>query len=184
MQSTNVLDWDGKLVGTYLRTVETRDGAMLLIEREAQLGGGTIVVPMRSIEEPVTAWHLAYSELSIREAPPYSANVDLHAYFEYWKRLGSDDFNRSMGEFLPSGSGPVQTDAEVPDRLLWEAVCARLRGTDGVFSHLITVSVNRSTVLLEGFQNDTIARLAAAQAAAGVPGVKEIVNMLVIRTLV
>ena len=43
------------------------------------------------------------------------------------------------------------------------------------------MSVNRGTVLLEGYQNDTPERLAAAEAAAAVPGVKEIVNMLVIR---
>jgi hypothetical protein len=36
---------------------------------------------------------------------------------------------------------------------------------------------------LEGYQSDTPARLAAAQAAASVPGVKEIINMLVIRPL-
>ena len=41
------------------------------------------------------------------------------------------------------------------------------------------VSVKRGTVLLEGYQMDTPARLAAAS----VPGVKEVVNMLVIRVL-
>jgi len=39
--------------------------------------------------------------------------------------------------------------------------------------------VKRGTVLLEGYQIDTPARLAAAEAAASVPGVKEIINMLV-----
>ena len=77
------------------------------------------------------------------------------------------------------------SDVEIPDDLLQEAVTAALRnaGGAGVDHHLVQVSVKRGTVLLEGYQSDTPARLAAAEAAARVPGVKEIVNMLVIRAL-
>jgi osmotically-inducible protein OsmY len=49
--------------------------------------------------------------------------------------------------------------------------------------YLAHVSVKRGTVLLEGYQDDTPGRLAAAEAAASVPGVKEVINMLVIRTV-
>jgi len=157
---------------------------MLFLAREERLGGGIIIIPIRSTSKSDDAWHLAYSELSVREAPPYSPNVDLHAYFAFWERLGTDDFNRSMGEYMPSGSGPVDSTAEVPDGLLRDAVMAALRHSEGVLPHLIAVSVKAGTVLLEGFQGDTPARLSAAQAVAKVPGVKEIVNMLVIRSLV
>ena len=90
-----------------------------------------------------------------------------------------------MDEYMPTGSGPVLSDVDVPDDRLQEAVTAALReATDtGVDYHLVHVSVNRGTVLLEGYQNDTPGRLAAAEAAASVPGVKEIINMLVIRAL-
>jgi osmotically-inducible protein OsmY len=50
-----------------------------------------------------------------------------------------------------------------------------------VSPHPIEVTVRNGTVLLEGYQNDTLARLAAGQAAATVPGVREIVNMIVVR---
>lgn len=185
MQPTQVLGADGQQVGTYQRTVDTPDGEMMLIAREERLGGGTIVMPASEAGEPNGAWHLPYDELSIREAPPYSPNVDLHAYFEFWERLGTGNFNMTMAEFLPTGSGPVRSDADVPDDCLQEAVTAALHEAAGrgVNHHLVRVSVKRGTVLLEGYQNDTPARLAAAEAAASVPGVKEIIDMLVIRAL-
>jgi hypothetical protein len=180
-----VLDTDGQQIGTYERTVDTPDGAMMLIARAEQLGGGTIVVPASEAGEPDDAWHLSYGELSIREAPPYSPDVDLHAYFEYWKRLGTGNYNDSMSEYMPTGSGPVLSDVHVSDDRLLEAVNAAIRQAagKGVDHYLVRVSVKRGTVLLEGYQNDTPGRLAAAEAAASVPGVKEIVNMLVIRPL-
>jgi hypothetical protein len=162
------------------------EGEILLIAREERLGGGTIVVPAREADDPDGAWRLPYNELAIREAPPYSPNVELHAYFEYWKRLGAGDYNNSADEYMPTGSGPVisQSDVlDVPDDRLQDAVIAALREDREVDYHLVRVSVKRGTVLLEGYQSDTPARLAAAQAATSVPGVKEIINMLVIRAL-
>ncbi len=185
MEPTRVLDMEGQSIGEYQRSVDSPDGGMLLIGREERLGGGTIVVPARAAGEPDSVWRLPYGELSIREAPPYSPNVDLHAYFEYWKRLGADDFNGSANEYVPTGSGPVRSDAIVPDEILQKEVTDALReaARRGVDYHLARVSVNRGTVLLEGYQPDTSGRLAAATATASVPGVREIVNMLVIRSL-
>jgi osmotically-inducible protein OsmY len=185
MPPTKVLDSDGQQVGTYQRSVATPDGAMLLIAREERFGGGTIVVPAREADAQDGAWRLSYGELSICEAPPYSPNVDLHAYFEFWERLGTSNSNVSISAYLSSGSGPVQSEVEVPDDRLQEAVTAALReaGDRGVDHYLVQASVKRGTVLLEGYQIDTPARLAAAEAAASVPGVKEIINMLVIRPL-
>jgi len=185
MKPIQVFDVDGQQIGTYQRSIDTPDGAMLLIARENPLGGGTIVVPGREADKTESAWSLPYGGLSIREAPPYSPNVDLHAYFVFWERLGAANFSSSMDEYMPTGSGPVLSDVEVPDDLLQQAVTAALRnaGGAGVDHHLVQVSVKRGTVLLEGYQPDTPARLAAAEAAARVPGVKEIVNMLVIRAL-
>lgn len=183
MQPTQVLDWNGEQAGTYLRRVDTPDGALLLIARDERLGGGTIVILAHNAGEPDDAWHLPYGELSLREAPPYSPNVNLHAYFEFWERLGTANFNLSMAEYMPSGSGLVQSDVEVPDDRLQAVVTAALREVTGIYPHLITVSVKHGTVLLEGYQNDTPGRLAAAKAAASVPGVKEIINMLVIRAI-
>ena len=58
------------------------------------------------------------------------------------------------------------------------------REAGGCGNHrLARVSVKRGTVLLEGYQNDIPGRLAAAEAAASVPGVKEIINMLIIRAV-
>lgn len=185
MPPTQVLDADGQQVGTFQRSVDTPDGEMMLITREERLGGGTIVVPAREAGEPDGAWHLSYGELSVREAPPYSPNVDLHAYFEFWERLGVRNISSSVAEYMSTGSGPVQSDVEVPDARLQEAVIAALReaASGGVNRHLVRVSVKRGTVLLEGYQNDTPERLAAAKAAASVPGVKEIINMLVVCAL-
>ena len=185
MPLIQVLDTDGQQVGTYQRNVDTPDGEMMLIAREERLGGGTIVVPGFEADESDGTWRLPYGELSIREAPPYSPNVELHAYFEFWKRLGTGNFNGSMDEYMPAGSGPVLSDVDIPDDRLQEAVTDALReaANAGVDYHLAQVSVNRGTVLLEGYQFDTPGRLAAAKAAASVPGVKEIINMLVIRAL-
>jgi hypothetical protein len=156
---------------------------MLLIARDERFGGGTIVVPAHEAEEQEDAWRLYYSELSVLEAPPYSPNVDLHAYFEFWERLAGRNMNSSPSQYMTSGSGPVQSEVEVPDDRLQEAVTAALREAADVASHLVTTSVKQGTVLLEGYQEETSARLAAAQAAASVPGVKEVINMLVIRAL-
>jgi|GEM_PF-1796407 len=185
MQPTQVLDVDGQQVGMYLHSVDTPDGEMLLIARERSLGGDTIVVPAREADEEDGAWHLSYGGLSIREAPPYSPNVDMHAYFAFWERLGAGNFNISADAYMSTGSGPVLSDVDVPDDRLQEAVTSALREATGgrVNSYLARVSVHQGTVLLEGYQNDIQARLAAAEAVARVPGVKEIINMLVIRAL-
>jgi len=65
-----------------------------------------------------------------------------------------------------------------------KAVIAALRDAGGcVNRHLVRVSVKHGTVLLEGYHNDTPGRLAAAEAAASVPRVKEIIDMLMIRAV-
>ena len=45
MQPTQAFDRDGQQVGTYLRSIDTPDGEMLLIAREERLGGGSVVTP-------------------------------------------------------------------------------------------------------------------------------------------
>ena len=184
MEPTQVFDSEGQCVGTYQRSIGTPDGQMMLIDRNERLGGGTIVVPERQAEEQDARWQLPYGELSMREAPPYSPNVDLSAYFAFWERLGSSNTNSSLSEYVPTGSGPVPCTMDVPDDDLREAVTAVLDESGGVVNlHTLQVSVKRGTVLLEGYQNDTTGRRGAAKAAASVLGVKEIVNMLVIRPM-
>ena len=184
MEPTQVFDSEGQCVGTYQRSIGTPDGQMMLIDRNERLGGGTIVVPERQAEEQDARWQLPYGELSMREAPPYSPNVDLSAYFAFWERLGSSNTNSSLSEYVPTGSGPVPSDWDVPDGDLREAVTAVLHESGGLVNlHTLQVSVKRGTVLLEGYQNDTTGRRGAAKAAASVLGVKEIVNMLVIRPM-
>lgn len=185
MQPTQVFDTNGQQVGTYRRSVDTPDGEMLLIARDNRLGGDTIVLPRAQASESDGTWHLSYGELSIHEAPPYSPNVDMHAYFAFWKRLGAGNSSSSADEYMPTGSGLVVSTVDVPDDFLQGAVTAALREAagEGIDYHLVQVSVNRGTVLLEGYQNDTTGRLAAAKVAARVSGVKEIINMLVIRAL-
>ena len=184
MEPTQVFDSEGQCVGTYQRSIGTPDGQMMLIDRNERLGGGTIVVPERQVDEEGTRWRLPYGELSMREAPPYSPNVDLRAYFAFWERLGSSNTNSSLSEYVPTGSGPVPFTGDVPDSDLREAVTAVLHESGGLVNlHTLQVSVKRGTVLLEGYQNDTTGRRGAAEAAASVLGVKEIVNMLVIRPM-
>ncbi|MFT5365739.1 MAG: hypothetical protein ACI8V2_000680 [Candidatus Latescibacterota bacterium] len=184
MQSTQVLDAKGQQVGTYLSSHDTPDGEMMLIAREGRFGGGRIVVPASEVRRENDAWHLPYSELSIHEAPLYSSNVAMHAYFEFWKRLGTSNVNNLMIQSLPMGSGSVSSDVDVPDTPLQEAVIAAVQKVGGgMDAHLVHVCVKRGTILLEGYQNDTPGRLVVAEAAASVPGVKEIVNMLVIRSI-
>lgn len=185
MEHAEVLDVDGQQVGIFKNKVDTPDGEMLLVARGDRFGGGTIVVPARQADQIDDTWRLSYDELSIREAPPYSMNVGFHAYFEFWERLGAGNYNSSVAEYMPTGSGLVKSDVDVPDDRIQEEVTDALREVaDGsVDYHLVRVSVKNGTVLLEGYQNDTPGRLAAAEATASVPGVKEIVNMLVIRAL-
>jgi len=93
----------------------TRRRRAAVIAREERFGGGTIVVPAHEADEQDGAWSLPYGELSMCEAPPYSPNVDLHAYFEFWERLGTSNTNVSIAAYMPSGNGPVQSEVEVPD---------------------------------------------------------------------
>jgi hypothetical protein len=173
---------DGRRIGTCRSGAQARDGLLLLIEREERLGGGTIAVPAKEAGEPERdGWHLPYGELSIREAPPYSPNVDLNAYLLFWERLGAANYNLAADEYTPTGSGPVDSERTVPDGQIRAAVESALR--EGLDYHLIQVDVHNGTVLLQGYERDTPRRLQAAQAAASVPGVKEVINMLVIRPL-
>ena len=186
MPDTQVMDADGQTAGTYRRTVDTPEGKVMLIARDERLGGGTIVVPARDAEVVNGACSLAFGSVSIREAPPYSPNVDLNAYVDYWKRLGASNYTISLAEYMPTGSGSVPSEVDVRDDFLLQEVSAALRDDAAgrsVNSHLVKVSVQQGTVLLEGYQNDTQGRLDAAAAAASVPGVKEVVNMLVIRAI-
>jgi hypothetical protein len=182
-QPKRVIDADGQDIGVYVRRVDTAKGEAVLIQRAERLGGGTIVLPARDLEQRGEEWVAPYEDLSILEAPPYSPNVELDAYLDFWKRLGTSNMMSSVSEFLSTGSGPVESGQDVPDAQIEEMVNERLRDASdkGVDHYLVSVSVNNGTVLLEGYQSDTPARLAAAQAAASVPGVKEIVNMLAIR---
>jgi len=185
MNTSQVFDEDGQDIGSFLESIYTRDGDMILIDRDSRYGGGTIVVSAAQATQSKSGWILPYGELSIREAPPYSLNVDLHSYFEFWRRLGAKNTNISATSFMSTGSGPVQSDVNVSDGWIRDQVESALREASGssVSYDLIDLSVNHGTVLLEGFQNDTVERLAAASIAASIPGVKEIVNMLVIRAI-
>ena len=184
MQPTQVRDAYEHSVGTYQRSVDTPDSEIMQIAREDRLGGGTIVVSARETGEPTDAWRLPYGGLSIREASPYSPNVDLAAYFEFWERLGVSNFNTSAAEYVPSGCGTIPFDVEAPDNRLQEAVIAALREAGGcVNNHLVRMSVKRGTVLLEGYQNDIQGCLAAAEAASSVPGIEEIINIPIIRAV-
>jgi hypothetical protein len=154
----------------------------MLVHRAEHLGGGTIVLPASELEDRAEEIVTPYDTLSLREAPPYSANVPLEAYLRFWRRLGASNTNQSETEFLTADSGPVAgPPSSLTDDQISELVKDRLRRAPGVSPHLIETTVRNGTVLLEGDQSDTLARLAAGQAAAGVPGVKEIVNMLVVR---
>ncbi len=80
--------------------------------------------------------------------------MPLHAYFDFWERLGAHNSNISMDTYLPSGSRTLQTNSGVPDDMLREAITDALdEDTDGVINvHGIDLSVHEGTVLREGFQ--------------------------------
>jgi len=180
----DIVGLDGEFLGTAGPQVETHLGRAVLVQRADELGGGTIVLPARQLEDRGDRVIAPYGRLSMREAPPYSANVPLAAYLRYWERLGASDVNQSESSYLPTGSGPVTgPESDLADEQIAARVKQRLRRAPGVVANPIKVTVSEGTVLLEGEQNDTEARLAAAQAAAAVPGVREIVNMLVVRAV-
>jgi hypothetical protein len=185
MNPGDVFDADGKRIGSYQQDIVDADGDMILVSRDEEYGGGTIVVTAEQVTKLEDGWKLPYGELSVLEAPPYSPNVDLHAYFEFWRRLGAKNTNISATSFQPKGSGPVKSDVDLADGWIHDQVENALTEASGSFISydLIDLSVNHGTVLLEGYQNDTVERLAAATIAASIPGVKEIVNMLVVRAI-
>ncbi len=175
---------DGEPLGSVGTQAATVLGTAVLVDRAEELGGGVVVLPARELE--VREGHVVapYSRLSLREAPPYSDNVPLTSYLEYWNRLGTSNVSQSESSYLSTGSGPVAGPrVEVPDEEIAARVRQRLKEASGVAASAIHVTVKGGTVLLEGDQNDTVARLAAAQTAAGAPGVREIVNMIVVRAV-
>jgi hypothetical protein len=177
-----VVGFDGEPLGTAGQRLEIPEGAAVLVQRAERLGGGTIVLPESELEERTEEIGAPYDTLSIREAPPYSRNVPLEAYLRYWKRLGAGNTNQDDASFVTAGSGPVAgPPAHLPDHEIAELVREGLRRAAGVASHLIETTVKEGTVLLEGYQNDTEARWSAGQAAAAAPGVRELVNMIVVR---
>lgn len=181
MDGKRVVNPDGLDIGLLLERRQTKRGAVALIARAENLGGSVIVVPARELDEKPNEVTAPYDELSVREAPPYSSNVDLEAYITYWKRLADINYTSSASAFLPTGSGPVNSgNEEVADDLIEQQVARRLRES-GLRHRGLRVTVRGGTVLLEGCQNDTQSRLAAAQTAASVPGVREIVNMITVR---
>lgn len=182
IDNKRVVGSDGELFGTTRQQIETRQGGVVLVHRTEHLGGGIIVLPASELEKHAEEIVAPYGNLSILEAPPYSPNVPLESYLRYWKRLGASNINQTESEFLTADSGPVTgPSSDLPDSDIAELVKDRLKRASGVLPHLIQVTVRNGTVLLEGDQEDTIARLAAGQAAATVNGVKEIVNMIVVR---
>ena len=177
-----LVNLDGELIGTAWQRVETPQGAVVLVHRAEHLGGGTIVLPARELEERAEEIVAPYGMLSIREAPPYSFNVPLEAYLRFWKRLGASNTSQTESQFVTADSGPVAgPPSDLTDDEIAELVKDRLEQASRVFPHLITITVRNGTVLMEGEQNDTLARLAAGEAATTVPGVSEIVNMIVVR---
>jgi hypothetical protein len=179
-----LVGFDGGPLGTAGRQAGTPLGVAVLVERAQDLGGGTIVLPADQLEVRGDEVTSPYSRLSIREAPPYSTNVPLMAYLRYWDRLGAGDVNQSEASYVPTGSGPVTgPPSDLADQEIADLVRRGLREARGVVANPIKVTVSGGTVLLEGEQNDTLARAAAAQAAAAVPGVREIVNMIVVRAV-
>jgi len=177
-----LVGFDGEPLGTAGERRETRGGAVVLVHRAEHLGGGTIVLPASELEDRAEEIVAPYGKLSIREAPPYSSNVPLESYLRFWERLGGGNTNQTETSFLTADSGPVAgAPSHLTDDQIAELVKDRLQRASGVSPHPIEVTVRNGTVLLEGYQNDTLARLAAGQAAATVPGVREIVNMIVVR---
>jgi len=173
---------EGEYLGTVAEEVETGQGTAVFVERLEELGGGMTVLPKNQLEDRGDEVVSPYGRLSMLEAPPYSPNVPLTAYLRYWKRLGAGNVNQSESSYLPTGSGPVSgPPSDLSDREIANLVAQALHDARGVAAHAIRVTVTDGTVLLEGEQNDTRARLAAAEAVTAVPGVQEIVNMLVVR---
>ena len=177
-----LVGFEDEPLGTVGQRLETRRGEVVLVHRAEHLGGGTIVLPLGELEDRAEEVVAPYGKLSILEAPQYSSDVPLESYLRFWKRLGAGNIGQTKSEFLSADSGPVagppssNTGAQIA-----ELVKDRLQQAAGVSPHLIEITVRNGTVLLEGDQEDTTARLAAGEAAATVPGVREIVNMLVVR---
>jgi hypothetical protein len=174
----------GEHLGRVGERVETRLGTAAFVQRAEDLGGGMTVVPANQLEDRGEEIASPYGRLSMLEAPPYSANVPLTSYLRYWKRLGAGNINQDESSYLSTGSGPVGgEETELTDEEIAGLIEGALRAAPSVVANAIDVTVRDGTALLEGEQNDTPARLAAAQAAAGVRGVREIVNMIVVRAV-
>ena len=98
-----LINLEGREIGTVLEQRDTGKGAVVLVSRVELLGGGTVVFPIRELEDRGEEIAAPYDELSLLEAPPYSPNVNLEVYVTYWLRLADTNYSSSATAFLPTG---------------------------------------------------------------------------------
>lgn len=128
-----LVGFGGEPFGTAGQRLETPQGAVVLVHRAEDLGGGIIVLPASELEDRAEEIVAPYGELSIREAPPYSSDVPLDSYLRFWKRLGASNSSQTESEYLTADSGPVAgPPSSLTDDQIAELVKDGLQRASGV----------------------------------------------------
>jgi hypothetical protein len=193
-QGTAVSHSMGGVVGAVQGTTETAHGErLLLIGRNEEFGGGVAVVPLSQVDVGDTVV-LPLDAEGVAMLPSYVEEVPIGRYLDYWHRFTysaaatdpptasvSDQYRALAAERERARQAhAVHPQGPRPDVDIAADVREELRSDRQIDVHKIKVEVFGAVVVLEGEQNDLVARRAAEQAAFSVADVRDVVNMLVV----
>jgi hypothetical protein len=193
-EGTAVCHSMGATVGAVLGTTRTAHGELLLLVRRGEeFGGGVVVVPASQVDVSDTV-ALPLDAEGVAMLPSYVEEVPISRYLDYWRRFTysaaatdpptatvSDQYRAlAAGRERARQAHAAHPQGPRPDVDIAADVREELRNDRQLDVHKIKVEVFGAVVVLEGEQNDLVARRAAEQAAFSVADVRDVVNMLVV----
>jgi hypothetical protein len=193
-EGTEVYHSMGGMVGAVQGTTETAHGEpLLLIHRGEEFGAGVVVVPASQVDVGDTVT-LPLDAEGVAMLPSYVEDVPIGRYLDYWHRFtysaaASDPPTATVSDEYRALAAERQRARQThaahpqgprPEMDIAVDVRQELRSERQIEAHKIKVEVFEAVVVLEGEQNDLVARWEAERAAFRVPDVRDVVNMLVV----